>query len=283
MSTKTKEYRDQVATVAQEYYNSSDADTFYYTIWGGEDIHIGLYEGEDHSIFDAGRQTVKLMAAQLGNLSPEAKVIDIGAGYGGSARFLAREYGCSVVALNISEVENERDRRKNRGQGLDHLIDVVDGSFEDISYEADTFDAVWSQDAILHSGNRRRVLEEIGRVLKPGGELVFTDPMMADDCPTDVLQPILDRIHLDSLGSPGFYRKELERLGFTEVGFLDHTHQLPVHYGRVLRETERNEPKLREVVSGEYIDRMKNGLRHWVEGGEKGRLVWGVFHFRKQR
>ena len=29
---------------ARDYYNSSDADRFYATIWGGEDIHIGLYD-----------------------------------------------------------------------------------------------------------------------------------------------------------------------------------------------------------------------------------------------
>jgi ubiquinone/menaquinone biosynthesis C-methylase UbiE len=44
-------------------------------------------------------------------------------------------------------------------------------------------------------------MTEVDRVLKPGGELVFTDPMQADDCPDGVLQPVLDRIHLESLGS----------------------------------------------------------------------------------
>ena len=43
----------QAVRTAQEYYNSEDADTFYATIWGGEDIHIGLYESEDEPIADA--------------------------------------------------------------------------------------------------------------------------------------------------------------------------------------------------------------------------------------
>ena len=34
-----------VVEKAREYYNSDDADKFYYDVWGGEDIHIGLYEG----------------------------------------------------------------------------------------------------------------------------------------------------------------------------------------------------------------------------------------------
>jgi len=281
MSTNVKQYDDQVATIAQEYYNSSDADSFYFTIWGGEDIHIGLYQGESHPIYDASRETVRRMASLLSHLDESSRVLDVGAGYGGSARYLASHFGCRVVALNISEVENQRDRQKNREQGLDHLIDVVDGSFEDIPYDDSSFDVVWSQDAILHSGNRSKVLQEIDRVLRSGGELVFTDPMMSDGCPRDVLQPILERIHLDTLGSPGFYRSELGALGFEEVTFEDHTRQLPEHYGRVLTETEQHESRLRKVVSQEYIDRMKRGLTHWVTGGRNGHLVWGIFHFRK--
>jgi sarcosine/dimethylglycine N-methyltransferase len=141
----------------------------------------------------------------------------MGSGYGGAARYLATEFGCRVTALNLSEVENARHRAKNRQAGMEQLIEVIDGSFEDVPAEDATFDLVWSQDAILHSGQRTTVLEEVERVLKKGGEFVFTDPMQADDCPKGMLQPILDRIHLESLGSPGFYRRETARLGLSEV------------------------------------------------------------------
>ncbi len=276
----SSEYSEVVKT-AQEYYNSEDADNFYFTIWGGEDIHIGLYESEEDSIRDASRRTVERMAARLTNLNKNSNVLDIGAGYGGAARYLAKNYGCRVVALNLSEVENQRNRQMNREQGLDHPIEVVDASFENIPYPDDSFDIVWSQDAILHSGDRVKVLEEVARVIKSGGELVFTDPMQVDDCPPGVLQPILDRIHLDTLGSPGFYKETCERLGFEDLGYEDHAPQLPNHYGRVLGELERREGEIREVVSQEYIDRMKKGLGHWVQGGNNGYLAWGIFHFRK--
>lgn len=275
----TEEYTGAVRT-AQEYYNSDDADNFYFTIWGGEDIHVGIYASEDEPIFDASRRTVEHMAERLTGLDSESRVLDIGAGYGGSARYLAKRYGCEVVALNLSEVENERDRHMNAEQGLDGLIDVVDASFEDLPYPDNSFDFVWSQDAMLHSGERAKVIDEVVRVLKPGGEFVFTDPMQADDCPEGVLQPILDRIHLETLGSPGFYRERAARLGMTELGYEDHHEQLPNHYGRVLRETEAREDELAGVVSRSYIDNMKKGLGHWVEGGRNGYLEWGIFHFR---
>lgn len=274
-------------SVAREYYNSSDADNFYFTIWGGEDIHIGIYRSESEPIREASRRTVEQMASKVSNqeasaLVSDTRVIDIGAGYGGAARYLAGTFGAPVVALNLSEVENERNRELIRSQNLDHLIGVVDGSFEDMPYPDDSFDLVWSQDALLHSGARERVLQEVDRVLKPGGRFVFTDPMMADDCPAGVLQPILDRIHLETLGSPRFYREVLTDLGLKEESFDDHTEQLSRHYRCVLSETERCEDELLQVVSREYIDRMKQGLNHWIEGGRNGRLCWGIFLFRKR-
>ena len=273
-------YSSAVQT-AQEYYNSEDADNFYFTIWGGEDIHVGIYESEDEPIFDASQRTVAHMATRLQNLDRDTRVLDIGSGFGGPARFLARTCGCRVVALNLSEVENARHREINEAQSLDSLIEVVDGSFEDIPYKDGTFDVAWSQDAILHSGNRVRVLEEVARVLKPGGKFIFTDPMQADDCPEGVLQPILDRIHLETLGSPGFYRETAGRLGLEELSFEVLTPHLSTHYARVLEESENREEELCEVVSQDYVERMKVGLQHWVDGGKNGHLVWGIFHFRK--
>jgi sarcosine/dimethylglycine N-methyltransferase len=270
----------QALTTARDYYNSGDADGFYSKIWGGEDIHIGIYRSEDEPILDASRRTVARMASRIKKLGPESRVLDIGAGYGGPARFLAESYGCEVVALNLSEVENERNRRLTGERNLEHLVEVVDGSFEDIPYDDGSFDVVWSQDAILHSGERRRVFGEVARVLREAGEFVFTDPMKADGCPDEVLQPILDRLHLDSLGSPGFYRATAREVGLRELGFEDHTDQLPTHYARVLQETEQREDELSESVSRGYLERMKKGLRHWVEGGRKGHLAWGIYHFR---
>ncbi len=276
-----KTYDDEVVTTAQEYYNSDDADKFYFTIWGGEDIHVGCYNYPEESIFDASRRTVENMAAKLNNLGKDCKVLDLGAGYGGAARYLAQNFGCHVVALNLSEIENNRDRQMNREQNLDEYIDVVDANFEEVPYPDDFFDVVWSQDSFLHSPRREAVLTEAARVLKEDGEFVFTDPMMADDCPEGVLQPILDRIHLESLASPAFYREQASLLGFKELGFQEMTHQLTNHYSRVLAETEAKEEELRQHVSQDYIDNMKKGLKHWINGGKNGYLSWGIFHFQK--
>ena len=272
----------EVVKTAQTYYNSPDADNFYYHVWGGEDIHIGLYDPPSEDVGPASARTVETMAAHLRSLGPESRVIDVGAGYGGAARYLARRYGCHVTCLNLSEAQNERNREKNAEQGLADRIEVIDGSFEDIPSLDDSFDVAWSQDAILHSGRRARVLDEVDRVLKPGGEIIFTDPMQADDVPEGVLQPVLDRIHLDSLGSIGFYREQARRLGWSEVEVIEMTHQLVNHYTRVGDELRSRREELTSWVSDDYIDRMLNGLQNWVSAGKSGYLAWGILHFRKE-
>lgn len=274
------DYSEAVNT-ARDYYNSEDADAFYATIWGGEDIHIGLYESPEESIPEASRRTVEHLATKLNGIGKGHRVLDVGSGYGGAARHLARALGCRVSALNLSEVENVRARKLTADQGLSDLVEVIDGSFEAIPFDEGTFDAVWSQDAILHSGNRDRVLAEVARVMKTGGRFVFTDPMQADDCPDGVLDPILARIHLETLGSPSYYEQAGAAVGLKLVAFENLTHQLCRHYQRVLEETTRREGELRGKVTDGYITRMKHGLQRWIDGGRAGHLAWGVFLFEK--
>jgi glycine/sarcosine/dimethylglycine N-methyltransferase len=235
-----------------------------------------MYESDEEEIAHASRRTVEQMAGWV-RLSPLTKVLDLGAGYGGAARFLAKTYGCRVTCLNLSEVENERNRAMNRAEGLDRLIEVVDGSFEDLPFEDNAFDVIWSQDALLHSGDRSRALEEAVRVLRAGGEMVFTDPMAANGAGTEALAPILARLQLESMGSPDYYRRQLYRLGIKSVEFRDETPQLARHYQRVLEELSGRESELAGKVSVEYQERMKAGLRHWIEGGKAGNLAWGSF------
>lgn len=273
--------RSTAEVITESYYDSSDADRFYETVWGGEDIHIGLYE-PGTSIIDASKNTVQAMAACIENLDSEKKVLDLGSGYGGSARYLAGKYGCEVTCLNLSEVQNTRNRFLNKEQGFADKIRVMHGSFESIPFDDSSFDIVWSQDAFLHSNRREQVVQEIKRVLKPGGELIFTDPMQADDCPDGVLQPVYDRLNLKSLASFKFYRNELLASSFEENQVRDLTHQLRVHYATVREDLQSRYRELTGSISTDYMDRMLVGLDNWVNAADKGYLAWGILYFRKK-
>jgi sarcosine/dimethylglycine N-methyltransferase len=274
--------RSDSVRIARDYYNSLDADLFYQEVWGGEDIHVGLYESENESIAAASRRTVQRMAELAGTLTPGSRVIDLGAGYGGSVRYLADRFGSHCVALNLSDVENERDRRMNQEAGLDDRIDVVEGDFASLDFPDASFDLAWSQEALLHSGCRDEVCAEAARVLKPGGRFVFTDPMQADAASSSSLQAVYDRLRLDSLASPAFYRSTLSASGMREIVFEEQPEQLARHYARVREVLVQQAERLHEKgMSEDYIERMKSGLTHWVEGGRNGVLTWGIFVFEK--
>ena len=266
---------------AEAYYDSSEADEFYKNFWGGEDIHIGLYDRPDQDIAIASRRTVMSMASELDGLGATAKVIDLGAGYGGSARYLASQWGCHVDCLNLSKTQNAINSAKNHASGLDSSIVVTHGSFEDIPVNEPEYDVIWSQDAFLHSGHRSQVLDEIMRVCKPGGHLIFTDPMQSDECPDGVLQPILDRIHLETMGSFAFYRSELAKRGFDEVSVKPMLGQLKTHYTRVGEELNDRYDFAVSLSGKEYVDNMLRGLGNWVTGANNNHLDWGIIHFRK--
>ena len=269
------------STVAATYYDSNDADRFYAEIWGGEDIHIGLYETADQPIASASERTVQALIDLAGPAPAEGCVVDLGSGYGGASRRIAKQWQVNVHAVNISAVENMRHRDLNNAAGLAKLIEVHDASFEEVPLPDGIADVVWSQDAILHSGNRLQVMNEVSRLLKPGGVFVLTDPMACDGIEANALQPILDRIHLSDLASPDRYRIWAEASGMTRDVWQERTEMLVRHYTRVREELRRRHQELASVISTDYLSRMDAGLGHWIEGGSQGRLCWGLMRFTK--
>jgi len=270
-----------VVDTARSYYDSPDADNFYHSIWGGEDIHIGIYNSETEPIADASHRTVEAMLARLEGRPETSRVLDLGAGYGGSARELAKARNWQVTCLNLSAVQNERNREKNRERDLEAKIDVYDGNFEEIPFADESYDIVWSQDSFLHSGERLKIFEEVNRVLRPGGDFVFTDPMQASGVSREELAPVLARIHLDSMGSFEVYAEYASKFGWETVEQADMTECLVAHYSRVRSELDTLADAASINVSPEYVARMKEGLGHWVDAGRSGRLRWGIQHFRK--
>ena len=265
---------------AEAYYDSTEADAFYQTVWGGQDIHIGIYRDDSEPIAEASRRTVETMAGRLAGVNDTSRILDLGAGYGGSARYLADRFGCGVTCLSLSETQNTLNRALTAEAGLTDRGNVVHGDFENIPEPDDSFDMVWSQDAILHSGNRTRVLDEVRRVLAGNGQFLFTDPMQSDVCPDGVLQPILDRIQLSTPAAFGFYRAELGARGFVETETAVLTDQLRMHYWRVGRALKDRYDEAVDLSGRTYVDNMIKGLRHWVDGADRGYLAWGIMDHR---
>ena len=277
MSTATEK---TAVDKAEEYYNSSPADEFYFKIWGGDHIHVGIYNHSKESIKDASPRIVQMMASKL-KLNSNTNLLDLGSGYGGGARYLAKNFGCQVTCLNLCINQNVRNRDLNKKNDLDHLITVVEGNFEDIPFPENSFDIAWSQDAIVHSADRELVVQEVVRVLNDKGEFIFTDLMQTYDCPKSILKPVLDRIQLDSLGSFGFYVEKGRKLGVRKTEVQNLSEHLTTHYQCVMEETQDRYDEMVESCGKEYIDKMIEGLKHWVEAGKNNYLSWGIVHMNK--
>ncbi|MDZ7684970.1 MAG: hypothetical protein U5O39_08120 [Gammaproteobacteria bacterium] len=75
-----------------------------------------------------------------------------------------------------------------------------------------------------------------------------------------VLQPVYDRLELNSLGSPGWYTEQLEQLGFERRSFTPLVEHLRTHYNTVRSNLASRQDEFTGVISDEYINRMLTGL-----------------------
>jgi ubiquinone/menaquinone biosynthesis C-methylase UbiE len=113
--------------------------------------------------------------ARLGGIDARTRVLDLCAGLGGPARFLATRRGCAVVAVELNAGRAVGAARLTRLVRLHARVRVVRGDAAALPFRSARFDACLSQEALLHIADKAAVLREAHRVLVPGGRLVFTD------------------------------------------------------------------------------------------------------------
>jgi SAM-dependent methyltransferase len=155
---------------------------------------------------------------------PGAEVLEVGSGSGGPAVHWAVVRGCRVTGVDINEhgVRNALRLAEARGVARQARFRAVDAG-RPLPFPEGTFDAVVSNDAMCHIGQRGPVLRDWYRVLRPGGRALFTDAM--------VLTGIVSHEELAIRSSIGFYLfvppGENERLlgeaGFTVLRVQDVT------------------------------------------------------------
>jgi ubiquinone/menaquinone biosynthesis C-methylase UbiE len=130
-----------------------------------------------------GLAAVEALARRAG-VGPRSRILDVCAGLGGPARFLAQCLGCRVVALELNHRRAAGAARLTQRVGLAPLVSVVRGDAIALPFARACFDACLSQEGLLHIEDKAAVLRECRRVLVPGGRLAFTDwiarPRLAD-------------------------------------------------------------------------------------------------------
>src|SRR5688572_29279556 len=121
-----------------------------------------------------GTDAVRDAAAALA-LGPAHRVLDIGAGIGGPARFLAHTTGCQVDALELQPEMHALGEELTARCGLDGRVRHVQGDALTHSLEDAAYDAAVSWLAIHHIPERPRLLRRIAAALRPGGRLYIED------------------------------------------------------------------------------------------------------------
>ena len=263
-----------VVSITQAYYDGP-ADEIYRTVWG-DNLHLGVPRSEESSHPEAMEHTNEIMAAAA-PLGSGVRVLDLGCGYGSTARYLATNFGCEVTGINISEKELQLARERSAESRLNHLLTFEYGDFHHLAYPDDSYDVVWSQESFLHAADKRAVLSECRRVLRPGGSLVFTDILVRRETPAADRAIIYDRVKSPDMWDFDDYRESLSNLGLTIGRAEDWSRHVARSYGWVRDRLRESRGSLLPRVGADTIDSTVAALSFWVDSAEAGYIGWAFF------
>ncbi len=270
--------RDEATARVREFYDGP-ADTIYKTTWG-ENLHLGMPRVDGGTHREAIEHTTKLMARHA-ELNENTRVLDLGSGYGGPARSLASRFRCRVTGLNVSSVETEEAVRLTKETKLDSRVFYDVGDFHELPYRATSFDVVWSQDALMYGADKRKILEEILRVLEPGGLLDFTDILANPDLEPDDRARLYERVRTPEMWDTERYLSEMLDLGFTIQRVEDWSEHVAANYAWAAEQTRNKRDELVSAVGAELVKRTLDGLAFWVDMAERGNVGWALIVAKK--
>ncbi len=219
-------------------------------------------------ISTGGLESTKEIAAML-DLKPGMKVLDVGSGVGGSAFYMAQEYGVDVhgldLSMNMLHLANERlHELKLESQVSFEYGDILEQTFDS------EYDLVYSRDAFLHIENKPLLLNILKNALKPNGLLFITDYCWGEgEHSEEFLAYVAQRGY--ALHTPADYGKLIEQAGFVEVQAMDKTKL----FGDYLHIELDKLPK-----DGSMPD-IRKSWNEKIVRNQRGEQGWGWFMARK--
>ena len=246
-------------------------------------IHSGLRQAgkdlasltlDDLSGIDAfhtrGREsTVEL--AELAGLTPQDRVLDVGCGLGGSARFLADRYGCHVTGLDLTTEYIEVAAELSRQTEMNALTTFVCGNATELPFDDHSFDVVWTEHAQMNIADKDKFYAEIARVLRLGGRLLFHDIFAGSGDP-EFPVPWAEDASISNLATEADARHSIERSGLAVTTWQNKVATSIDWFTATLARLESSGPPPVGIhlLMGESA-RIK--LRNYLAGLKQGRLI----------
>ncbi len=208
------------AAVAAHY---DDLDAFYREVWGDHGHH-GYWATGRETPGEAADALVDLLAERL-ELRPGLFVVDIGCGYGETARRLAATRGVDVAGFTVSAAQAAYAATKPAAGVQIAVRDWLANGLPDAC-----FDRAYAIESSEHMPDKQRFFDEVFRTLRPGGVFgVYAWLSKTGPRPWEVrhlLEPICREGRLPSMGDEGDYRAMAEAAGFRVESVLDISDQV---------------------------------------------------------
>ncbi len=235
----------------------------------GEQIDVG------------GAVETEALARHAGVL-PSSVVLDVCSALGGPARQLAQSFGCNVVGLDGTAHMHREAERRTRLAGLESKVSFQFGDALRMPFGTETFDVVWGQDAWCYVTDKRALLEECERVVKPGGRggvhrLGQTGPM-SDELWTQ-LNTFMVFPYLETLDG---YAALAEEAGLVVEQREDLSEDFALHiqsYLDAVRDVHR--PAIVAGYGREMYDQVERGIGMWRDASAAGKVGRGRLVARK--
>lgn len=197
------------------------------------------------------------------------RVLDIGCGLGGPARYIAKRFQCHVSGLDITEPFVEAAKRLTTVLRMEQAVSIEHGDGQRLPYPDSHFDGAYTQHVTMNVADRPGFFGEAFRVLRPGAFFALTEHGLG---PTgDPHHPV--PWSADGTGAylvpPSKSRAILERTGFEDVVVEDTGAKYVAAYKAVIEKAEKGDlpPLGIHLLMGETaLQKTRNAARNIEEG-----------------
>jgi len=242
-----------------------DLGNDFYALWLDPDMlyTCAYFASPSVALEQAQAAKLELICRKL-QLRPGDVVVEAGCGWGGLALYMARHYGVSVKAFNISheQITFARDRAKR--DGLEGRVEFIEDDYRNVSGACDAFASIGMLEhvGLHHFGSLAGVLKRVVRRDGGRGLLHF----IGRDAPRPLNPWIRRRIF------PGAYPPTLAEVttGVMEpadMSVID-VENLRLHYARTLSCWGERFAAARNQVRAQYGDEFPRAWELYLAGSQ---------------